>query len=79
MWRAKRPNPPAKIIGYHYNLSERRLEWGLRFSCGLSGMNNVDRDAERGDGRHFVVHADGKLSAFLELETGNKMRSDLNI
>jgi hypothetical protein len=25
-------------------------------------------DAERGDGKRFVVHADEKLTAFLELE-----------
>jgi hypothetical protein len=26
-------------------------------------------DAHRGDGKHFVVHADEKLTAFLELES----------
>ena len=25
-------------------------------------------DAQRGDGKRFVVHVDGKLTAFLELE-----------
>jgi hypothetical protein len=25
-------------------------------------------DAQRGDGRHFVVHSDEKLSVFVELE-----------
>jgi hypothetical protein len=25
-------------------------------------------DAHRGDGKRFVVHADGKLTAFIELE-----------
>jgi hypothetical protein len=26
-------------------------------------------DAHRGDGKHFVAHADEKLSAFIELES----------
>jgi len=28
-------------------------------------------DAHRGDGKRFVVHADVKLTAFLELEAGD--------
>ena len=29
-------------------------------------------DAHRGDGKRFVVHADEKLTAFLELESGKE-------
>ena len=32
------------------------------------GANNLVVDAHRDNGKRFVVHADGKLSAFLELE-----------
>jgi hypothetical protein len=29
-------------------------------------------DAHRGDGKHFVVHADEKLTAFVELEAATR-------
>jgi len=29
-------------------------------------------DAHRGDGKHFVLHADQKLSAFMELESATR-------
>ncbi len=31
-------------------------------------------DAHRGDGKRFVVHADEKLTAFLELESAIRSR-----
>jgi hypothetical protein len=33
-------------------------------------------DAHRGDGKRFIVHADGKLTAFLELESAIRTRGD---
>jgi hypothetical protein len=30
-------------------------------------------DAHRGDGKRFVVHADEKLTAFLELESATRV------
>jgi hypothetical protein len=32
--------------------------------------NNLDRDARRDNGEYFVVRADEKLTAFMELEDG---------
>jgi hypothetical protein len=45
------------------------------WSCGwVSAVDSEGRtiwiaDAHRGDGKRYVVHADEKLTAFLELET----------
>ena len=36
--------------------------------CFQSHMAGAFNDAHRGDGRRFIVHADEKLSAFVELE-----------
>ncbi len=44
------------------------MELGLRLSRGFSRANNWIVDAHRGDGRRFIVRADEKLSAFVELE-----------
>jgi hypothetical protein len=49
-------------------LSKVGWSWGF-----ISAVNSVGRtiwiaDAHRGDGKRFVVHADEKLMAFLELE-----------
>ena len=49
-------------------LSKSRLELGLRRNRGLSGRTIFVADAHRGDGKRFVVRADEKLTAFLELE-----------
>ena len=42
---------------------------GLCLSRRFSRANNLVVDAHRGDGKHFVVHADEKLTAFMELES----------
>jgi hypothetical protein len=49
---------------------------GWSWGC-LSAVDCKDRtiwiaDAHRGDGRRFIVHADEKLTAFLELESAIK-------
>jgi hypothetical protein len=44
------------------------LELGLRLSRGFSRANDLRADAHRGEKKRFVVHADEKLTAFLELE-----------
>jgi len=44
------------------------LELGLCLSRGFLRANDLDADAHRDDGKRFVVHADEKLTAFLELE-----------
>jgi hypothetical protein len=45
------------------------LELGLRLSRGFNGRTIWIADAHRGDGKRFVVRADEKLTAFVELET----------
>jgi four helix bundle protein len=43
--------------------------WRWIFSRRFPGANDLIVDAHRDHGRRFIVHADEKLSAFLELET----------
>jgi hypothetical protein len=35
----------------------------------LKRSRNLDCDAHRGDGKRFIIQADDKLKAFLELES----------
>jgi hypothetical protein len=39
--------------------------------------NRFVADAHRGDGKRYIVRADAKLSAFLELESAIRARSSL--
>jgi hypothetical protein len=41
---------------------------GLCLSDQFPRANDLVADAHRGDGKRFIVHADEKLSAFVELE-----------
>jgi hypothetical protein len=45
------------------------MELGLRLSVGSRGRTIWIADAHRDDGMRFVVRADEKLTAFLELES----------
>jgi hypothetical protein len=51
-------------------LSSYLVEIGMARKLFLSGEGRTIwiADAHRGDGQRFVVHADEKLTAFLELE-----------
>jgi hypothetical protein len=44
------------------------LELGLVSAIDSQGRTIWIADAHRGDGKRFIVHADEKLSAFVELE-----------
>jgi hypothetical protein len=44
------------------------LEWGCVATVDSNGRTIWIVDAYRDDGKRFVVHADEKLTAFLELE-----------
>ena len=44
------------------------MEFGLGLSRRFSGRTTWIVDAHRDDGKRFIVHADEKLTAFLELE-----------
>jgi hypothetical protein len=51
------------------NLSKAGWSWGYVSSVDSNGRMIFVADAHRGDGKRFVVRADDKLTAFLELES----------
>jgi hypothetical protein len=55
-----------EIIGGH--LSKAGWSWGCVATVDREGRTIFVADAHRGDGQRLVVHADEKLTAFLELE-----------
>ena len=67
----KRQNP-ARVKRYWEiiadNLSKAGWSWGCVSAIDSNGRTIWIADAHRGDGRRFVVRADEKLSAFVELE-----------
>jgi hypothetical protein len=50
------------------NLSEAGWSWGCVSTINSNGQTIFVADAHRDDGKRFIVHADAKLSAFVELE-----------
>ena len=50
------------------NLSKAGWSWGCVSGVDSNGRTIWIGDAHCGDGKPFVVHADEKLTAFLELE-----------
>jgi hypothetical protein len=50
------------------NLSASGWSWGCVSTVDREGRTIFVTDAHRGDGQRFVLHADEKLTAFLELE-----------
>jgi hypothetical protein len=54
------------------NLSKAGWSWGCVSAIDSNGRTNWIVDAHRGDGKRFVVRADEKLTAFVELETAIK-------
>ena len=51
------------------NLSKAGWSWGCVSAIDFSGRTIFVADAHGGDGKRFVVHADEKLTAFVELES----------
>jgi hypothetical protein len=51
-----------------YNLSKAGWSWGCVSAIDSNGRTIFIADAHRDDGKRFVVRADEKLTAFLELE-----------
>jgi hypothetical protein len=45
------------------------MTWGCVSAVDSNGRTIWIADAHRGDGKRFIVHADEKLTAFLELES----------
>ena len=58
------------------NLSKAGWSWGCVSAIDSNGRTIWIADAHRGDGNRFVVHADEKLTAFLELEAAIQAGSD---
>jgi hypothetical protein len=52
------------------NLKKRGWSLGYVSAIDSNGRTFWIADAHRGDGRHYIVHADELLTAFLELERG---------
>ena len=50
------------------DLSKAGWSWGCVATVDREGRTLFVADAHRGDGQRFVVHADDKFTAFLELE-----------
>jgi hypothetical protein len=50
------------------DLSKAGWSWGCVTAIDCEGRTIWIVDAHRDDGRRFIVHADEKLSAFVELE-----------
>ena len=51
------------------NLSNAGWSWGCVATGDSRGRTIFVADAHRDDGKRFVVHADEKLTAFVELES----------
>jgi hypothetical protein len=55
-----------------HNLSKTGWSWGCVSAVDSRGRTIWITDAHRDDGKRFVVRADEKLTAFLELESAIK-------
>ena len=70
MWRAKKAESSRvkywEIIAD--KLSKAGWSWGYVSAIDSQGRTIWITDAHRDDGRRFIVRADEKLTAFLELE-----------
>jgi hypothetical protein len=51
------------------NLSKAGWSWGCVSTINSNGQTIFVADAHRDDGRRFIVSADEKLTAFVELES----------
>jgi len=54
------------------NLSKAGWSWGCVSAINSHGRTIWIADAHRNDGKRFVVHADEKLTAFVELESATR-------
>jgi hypothetical protein len=59
------------------NLSKAGWSWGCVSALNCNGRTIWIADAHRGDGKRFVVLADEKLTAFMELELAISRRAIL--
>ena len=59
------------------NLSKAGWSWGCVSALDREGRTIWIVDAHRGDGKRFIVRADEKLTAFMELESVIHGRGEL--
>jgi hypothetical protein len=57
------------------NLSKAGWSWGYVSAIDSKGRTMFVANAHRGDGQRFVVRADEKLTAFVELESATRIGS----
>src|SRR5206468_11648898 len=61
------------IMGYNRRQSQQgRLDLGCVLAMDSGGRTIIVADAHRSDGKRFVVRADEKLTAFVELESTSR-------
>jgi hypothetical protein len=60
------------------NLSKAGWSWGCVSATDSNGRTTWIADAHRDDRKRFVVRADEKLTAFLELESAIHSRGELS-
>jgi hypothetical protein len=65
----KRQHPAREAVIIADNLSKAGWSWGCVSAIDCNGRTIWTADAHRGDGKRFVVRADERLTAFLELES----------
>jgi len=58
-------------------LSKAGWSWGCVSALDSNGRTIWIADAHRGDGNRFIVHADDKLTAFLEVESAIRVCGEL--
>ena len=54
------------------NLSKTGLSWGSVSAIDSNGQTIWIADAHRDDGKRYVVRADEKLTAFMEIESATR-------
>ena len=60
------------------DLSKAGWSWGCVSTVDSRKRIIFVADAHRGDGQRFIVRADEKLSAFVELESATRCRGELS-
>ena len=70
VWRLKAAQfDQREVLGSHRRQSQQSwVELELRLSAGFTRANDLIADAHRDNGKRFIVRADEKLRAFLELQ-----------
>jgi hypothetical protein len=71
------PEPDEELGVIADNLSKAGWSWGCVSAIDSNGRTIWIADAHRDDGKRFVVHAEEKLTAFVELESAIRVWANL--